>query len=98
MSDQPAMPPRGTLRNPLARLADDALYMAGGAYPAKVKDLQGIAEDIERVLSSHATLEAALRKIAEGKVPPPAHGHYLAHREAVKVARAALWDIREIAA
>ncbi len=32
----------------------------------------------------------ALCKIAEGLVPPDRHGHYLAHREAVRVARAAL--------
>jgi len=32
----------------------------------------------------------ALEVIADGKVPPDQHGHYLAHREAVRIARAAL--------
>lgn len=34
--------------------------------------------------------EDALRKIAEGLTPPDEHGHYLAHREAVRIAREAL--------
>lgn len=35
-------------------------------------------------------LERALGDIAEGLVPPIPHGHYLAHRHAVNVARVAL--------
>jgi hypothetical protein len=35
-------------------------------------------------------LEAALELIARGDVPPDQHGHYLAHRAAVKIARDAL--------
>jgi hypothetical protein len=35
-------------------------------------------------------LEAAMGDIAEGLVPPIPHGHYLAHRHAVNVARVAL--------
>ena len=90
MIEQPAMPARKPTKNPLARLADDALFMANGAYPATLKDLQGIAEDIAKVLDSHANLETALRKIADGQVPLPPHGHYLAHRECVRTAREAL--------
>lgn len=37
-----------------------------------------------------AALEAVLRQIAEGLTPPVPEGHYLAHRAAVKAARAAL--------
>lgn len=90
MEQQPAMPPRRPSGCPLARLADDARYMAGGAYPAKVADLQGIAADIELVLASHAKLRDALAKIADGSTPPQPEGHYLAHRHAVKIARDAL--------
>ena len=35
-------------------------------------------------------LERALGEIAEGSAPPIPHGHYLAHRHAVNVARVAL--------
>ena len=35
-------------------------------------------------------LERAMGDIAEGLVPPIPHGHYLAHRHAVNVARVAL--------
>ena len=35
-------------------------------------------------------LEVALSAIARGDVPPDQHGHYLAHREAVRIARDAL--------
>ena len=34
--------------------------------------------------------EKALATIAKGETPPESHGHYLAHREAVKIAREAL--------
>jgi len=37
--------------NPLHRLADDASRMSGGAYPKKLSDLSGIAEDINHTLS-----------------------------------------------
>lgn len=33
------------------------------------------------------TCEKALAKIAVGTTPPEPHGHYLAHRAAVKIAR-----------
>lgn len=41
------------------------------------------AEEIER-------LRAALALIAVGTTPPEQHGHYLAHREAVRIAREVL--------
>lgn len=76
--------------NPLHRLADDAKRFASGAYPAKLADLHGIAGDINATLDAHAKLAAALAKIAEGTAPIAWNGHYLAHREAVKIAREAL--------
>ena len=76
--------------NPLHRLADDAMRMANGGFPAKLSDIQGIADDINATLAAHAKLAAALAKIAEGKAPIARNGHYLAHREAVKLAREAL--------
>ena len=79
-----------TSKDPLARLADDARYMAGGAYPATVKDLTGIASDIQEVLAMYARLSDALAKIADGSTPPQPEGHYLAHRHAVNIAREAL--------
>ena len=94
-TEQPAMPGRKLSGDPSARLADDARFMARGAYPAKVSDLVGIADDIEAVLAERVRLRKALATIAEGITPPQRHGHYLAHREAVKIARAA---IREEAA
>ena len=94
-TEQPAMPGRKLSGDPSARLADDARFMARGAYPAKVSDLVGIADDIEAVLAERVRLRKALANIAEGAAPPEPHGHYLAHREAVKIARAA---IREEAA
>jgi len=76
--------------NVLERLADDAGYMARGAYPAHVTDLQAIAYDIQEVLAKYAQLADALAKIADGSTPPQPEGHYLAHRHAVKIAREAL--------
>lgn len=90
MMEQPAMPQRQGSKDPLARLADDASFMSRGAYPATVKDLTGIADDIEQVLALHAKLRAALEAIAEGTAPPQPHGHYLAHSAAVRIAREAL--------
>lgn len=40
--------------------------------------------------AENARLTAALSKIAEGTAPPEPHGHYLAHRACVDIARAAL--------
>lgn len=37
-----------------------------------------------------ARMKDALAKIADGSTPPEPHGHYLAHRHAVKIAREAL--------
>lgn len=37
-----------------------------------------------------AELERGVSMIAEGRTPPDQHGHYLAHREAVRIARALL--------
>jgi hypothetical protein len=48
------------------------------------------ANRISELEARVGVLEGALTKIADGKVPPDMHGHYLAHREAVKIARAAL--------
>ena len=83
--------------NPLHRLADDAMRMANGGFPAKLSDIQGIAEDIDAMLTTLAAQAAelermreALRQIADGSAPPIPHGHYLAHRRAVDVARQAL--------
>lgn len=76
--------------NPLHRLADDAKRMANGGFPAKLSDIQGIADDINAALASHARLTAALAEIAVGTAPPEPQGHYLAHRAAVKIARETL--------
>lgn len=48
------------------------------------------ANRISELEARVGVLEGALTKIADGKVPPDMHGHYLALREAVKIARAAL--------
>lgn len=45
---------------------------------------------IRRLLAENAALREAVTAVADGSVPPEQHGHYLAHRAAVKVARAAL--------
>ena len=45
---------------------------------------------LESAASRIEELEAAMGDIAEGLVPPIPHGHYLAHRHAVNVARVAL--------
>jgi len=90
VGEQPAMPTRLPFGSLFSRLSDDAGYMASGAYPAKVSDLQGIAADINALLDSHADLVDALKLIAEGTAPPIPHGHYLAHRHAVNIARSAL--------
>jgi hypothetical protein len=89
------MPARKLSGDPSARLADDARFMARGAYPAKVSDLVGIADDIEAVLAERARLRKALATIAEGITPPQPHGHYLAHRHAVNIARCALKEMGE---
>ena len=39
--------------------------------------------------------EKALEEIADGKLPPDQHGHHLAHRKCVSIARAALDKIRK---
>lgn len=50
----------------------------------------------DRRLEAHRTkveavrLRQALERIARGETPPDEHGHYLAHREAVRIAREAL--------
>jgi hypothetical protein len=90
MSETQIMAMRVRSSSALVRLTDDAGYMARGAYPAKVSDLQDIAADIQSVLAMYAELRDALAKIADGSTPPQPHGHYLAHRHAVKIAREAL--------
>jgi hypothetical protein len=42
------------------------------------------------LIRENNALREALRKIAEGTAPADPHGHYLAHREAVRIAREAL--------
>lgn len=42
------------------------------------------------LLNSRRDLLAALNSIAEGVTPPEQHGHSLAHREAVRIAREAV--------
>jgi hypothetical protein len=46
--------------NPLHRLADDGNRMAAGSYPAHLKDLTGIADDIEATLTVAYDLVEAL--------------------------------------
>ena len=52
-------------------------------YPPANPVLAAAASRIEE-------LERALGDIADGSAPPIPHGHYLAHRHAVNVARVAL--------
>lgn len=45
---------------------------------------------LRKLLSSYEERGRALDEIARGEVPPDQHGHYLAHREAVRRAREAM--------
>ena len=60
-------------------------------YTAK---LERAAEEAADALAAQAVelerMREALEMIAEGSAPPIPHGHYLAHRRAVDVARVAL--------
>jgi hypothetical protein len=53
-----------------------------------------IAEEREAWKARAKSLQAALELIAHGDVPPDQHGHYLAHRQAVHLARRALQKAR----
>lgn len=46
--------------------------------------------DVRKLIAQREALAEALAVIADGTAPPDQHGHYLAHREAVKIARAAI--------
>lgn len=50
---------------------------------------------IEDLAAERDRYLAALQAIARGTVPPPKEGHYLAHREAVRLAREALSQPKE---
>lgn len=52
-------------------------------------------EEAAQALHLLGEAEKALEEIADGKLPPDQHGHYLAHRKCVSVARAALDKIRK---
>ena len=56
--------------------------------PAAAEQIADVA--LSAAASRIEELEAAMGDIAEGLVPPIPHGHYLAHRHAVNVARVAL--------
>lgn len=60
-------------------------------YTAK---LESAAEAAADALAERAAeierMREALEQIADGSAPPIPHGHYLAHRHAVNLARAAL--------
>lgn len=62
-----------------------ALRLQANERPEHISRLTLIAcaDRVER-------LERAMELIARGDVPPDQHGHYLAHRAAVKIARDAL--------
>jgi hypothetical protein len=45
------------------------------------------ASEIQRLRGEVERLRGALDTIAEGTAPPIPHGHYLAHRRAVDIAR-----------
>ena len=66
-----------------AFLADDG----GAADKAEIARLRSLiaeqAVELER-------MREALEQIADGSAPPIPHGHYLAHRHAVDLARVAL--------
>lgn len=50
---------------------------------------------IEDLTAERDRYRAALQVIARGTVPPPKEGHYLAHREAVRLAREALAEQKD---
>lgn len=74
-------------------------YCAGDAdeptidvvLPAKLRQA---ATAIETLAARVEELEGVMRQVAEGLVPPDPHGHYLAHREAVRLARSTLKGTR----
>ncbi len=71
--------------------ADDASVDPKASYATKPRELLNDAADrIEE-------LECTLRVIAEGTVGPEQAGHYLAHRQAVNLARNVLSGGREAA-
>lgn len=45
---------------------------------------------LKGAIAERDALKAVLQQIAKGETPPEPHGHYLAHRECVRVARSAL--------
>ena len=49
-----------------------------------------MCDQLDKAKAENARMREALRQIADGSAPPIPHGHYLAHRRAVDVARVAL--------
>jgi len=77
----------------LADPDDDAAFIATFDPPtvlALLDERDAAANRISELEARVGVLEGAMSKIADGKTPPDQHGHYLAHREAVEIARAAL--------
>ena len=68
----------------------------GWAYgvPAEVLEAKAEIDDLHAALASaqaeNERLREALSEISRATTPPEQHGHYLAHRSAVKIARAAV--------
>ena len=58
--------------------------MDAGDITASNADLSSRLTEAERKLAEAVSV---LHEIAKGEAPPEKHGHYLAHREAVKAAR-----------
>jgi len=63
-----------------------ALASAWDNLPALVRAADALAAQAAEI----EKMREALGMIAEGSAPPIPHGHYLAHRRAVDVARVAL--------
>ena len=70
--------------NPAHRLADDAKRMATGSYPANSAALQGIAEDIDVMLTAHAAAASRIEELERALGACRTELHYcaqqLAHR------------------
>ena len=49
-----------------------------------------LCDELDKAKAENARMREALEQIADGSAPPIPHGHYLAHRRAVDVARQAL--------
>lgn len=95
------MPDRQTIADVEEKVAGFALLVRGPGLKAEHlvredaraelhADLTALLASHRKMREEHERFRTALGTIAEGTVPPPKHGHYLAHRAAVKLARQAL--------